>query len=296
MTKRKIIKINENKCNGCGLCIPNCPEGALQVIDGKARLVSDLFCDGLGACIGECPEDAITIEEREAQKYDEIKVMENIAKQGENTIIAHLKHLKDHNETTYYSEAVNFLKQHGINISSGKAVNGSFDDRTQESCDAVKKSESSCPGAKIMYNAPREKPGEAEVKIPVEGTPRPVPQSRLNQWPIQINLIPPNASFLENADLVIAADCAAFSYADFHEDLLKEKILMIGCPKFDDAEYYLEKITEIFKTRNIKSVTVVHMEVPCCFALTNIVKQAIKSSQKIIPFVDINISVKGKKI
>ncbi|MCX6347619.1 MAG: 4Fe-4S binding protein [Actinobacteria bacterium] len=290
MVKRKIIKIDNDKCNGCGECIPNCPEGALQIIDGKARLISDLFCDGLGACIGECPEGAIEVEERDAQKYDEEKVMENISKQGENTILAHLKHLKDHNETGYYNEAVEYLKKNKIPVPVEKA-----DEPKKIGCESREAVSGSCPGSQIMDLS-----GENSVNSPDNASPQKFSAARqesaLRQWPVQINLIPPQASFLENADLLIAADCVPFSYPDFHQDFLKGKILMIGCPKFDDKQSYFEKLTEIFTMHEIKSVTVAHMEVPCCFALPNLVKQAIASSGKIIPFAQINISIKGKII
>ena len=289
MVKRNIIKIDEQKCNGCGACIPNCPEGALQVIDGKARLISDLFCDGLGACIGECPEGAIEVEEREAQKYDEAMVMENISKQGENTIAAHLKHLKDHNETGYYNEALRYLEKNKMPVPEEKTK------ALKKSCCDDEDGKGSCPGSKIVdLNELKEteRPGSAST----EEFSALKQESMLSQWPIQINLIPPQASFLENADLLIAADCVPFSYPNFHLDFLKGKILMIGCPKFDDKQSYLEKLTEIFNIHNIKSVTVVHMEVPCCFALPNLVKQAIADSGKIIPFAQVNISIKGKII
>ena len=290
MIKRKIIKIDTDKCNGCGVCIPNCPEGALQIIDGKARLISDLFCDGLGACIGECPESAIEVEERQAQKYDEAKVMENISKQGENTILAHLKHLKDHNETVYYNEAVAFLKKNKILGPSQK-----IQESEKSCCDSKEAVSGSCPGSRAIDLS-----GQKTVNSPDNASAQKFSTARqesmLSQWPIQINLINPQASFLENADLLIAADCAAFSYPDFHSDFLNGKILMIGCPKFDDKQSYFEKLTEIFTIHKIKSVTVAHMEVPCCFALPNMVKQAITSSGKIIPFAQVNISIKGKII
>ncbi|MHB1254224.1 MAG: ATP-binding protein, partial [Candidatus Humimicrobiaceae bacterium] len=260
MVKRKIIKIDTQKCNGCGVCIPNCPEGALQVIDGKARLISDLFCDGLGACIGECPEGAIEVEEREAQKYDEARVMENISKQGENTILAHLKHLKDHNETGYYNEAVVYLKKNKIPVPVEKV------EALEKTCrDSEKAAASSCPGSQIVDLVGVKAVNSSDNTSP-ESFSTIKQESMLSQWPIQINLIPPQASFLENADLLIAADCVPFSYPNFHSDFLKGKILMIGCPKFDDNQSYFEKLTEIFNIHNIKSVTVVHMEVPCCFA------------------------------
>lgn len=220
MAKRKIIRIDEEKCNGCGLCIPNCPEGALQVIDGKAHLVSDLFCDGLGVCIGHCPQGAITIEEREAQEFDEKKAKEAAA------------HAQGH---------------------------------------------FACPSSKVM-----------DLREGVE--------SKLQNWPVQIKLVPVNAPYLNGAELLIAADCVAFSYANFHDDLLKGKVLLVGCPKLDDAEFYQKKMTEIFKGNNIKSVTCVHMEVPCCFGLVSIVQSAISASGREIPYKEVTISIKGEKI
>ena len=248
MEKRKIIKIEEDKCNGCGLCIPNCPEGALQIIDGKARLISDLFCDGLGACIGHCPQGAITIEEREAGKYDEKKVMENIVKQGKNTIIAHLNHLKQHNEFGYLKEAMDCLMAKGIKIRPTDLA----------------KAESSGPAGQLAT------------------------------WPIQLKLVPAFAPFLNGTDMLIAADCVAFAYADFHKDILKKKVLLVGCPKLDDISYYKEKITHIIKNNDIKSITYAHMEVPCCFGLLPVIKNAIVESGKSVPFNDITISIKGE--
>jgi len=281
MAKRKIINIDEEKCNGCGLCIPNCPEGALQIIDGKARLISDLFCDGLGACIGYCPEGAITIEEREAQEYDERKVMENIVKQGKNVIKAHLEHLKQHNQSEYLKQAIGFLKERNIEIPV-----------EQEHLPGKHKHMPpfpECPGSKIMDFREREEVAE-EKKAVSKGI------SRLRQWPVQIILVPPSAPYLKDADLLIAADCVPFAYADFHDDLLKGKILLVGCPKFDDVEFYKERITQILKNNNIKSITCAYMEVPCCFGLVSIVKSAISASGKDIPFKEVTISIKGGKL
>jgi len=281
MAKRKIINIDEEKCNGCGLCIPNCPEGALQIIDGKARLISDLFCDGLGACIGYCPEGAITIEEREAQEYDERKVMENIVKQGKNVIKAHLEHLKQHNQSEYLKQAIGFLKERNIEIHL-----------EQEHLPGKHKHMSpfpECPGSKIMDFREREEVAEGKKAVS-KGI------SRLRQWPVQIILVPPSAPYLKDADLLIAADCVPFAYADFHDDLLKGKILLVGCPKFDDVEFYKERITQILKNNNIKSITCAYMEVPCCFGLVSIVKSAISASGKDIPFKEVTISIKGGKL
>lgn len=253
MAKRKIIKIDLEKCNGCGLCIPNCPEGALQIIDGKARLISDLFCDGLGACIGHCPQGAITIEERQAEEYNERKVMENIVKQGKNVIKAHLEHLKEHKQTEYLKEAVSFLKEKNREVPLERIALHS------------QHGFSGCPGSKI-------------------------------QWPIQITLVPLDAPYLNNANLLIAADCVPFAYPAFHEDLLKGKILLVGCPKLDDLGSYKEKIAQILKINNIKSITYAHMEVPCCFGLVTIIKQAIDESGKDIPFKEVIIGIQGERL
>lgn len=230
MAKRKIIKIDEEKCNGCGLCIPNCPEGAIQLIDGKARLIGDLFCDGLGACLGHCPQGAISIEEREAEKYDERKA-----------------------------------KAHAHAHASG------------------------CPGSHAMKLSGSEKTGTNKTST-TGNTPR------LGNWPVQITLVPPQAPYLKNADILIAADCVPFAYADFHEDLLKDKVLLVGCPKLDDLNFYKDKIAGILKMNDIRSITYAHMEVPCCFGLVGATKEAIKKSGKPIPFKEVVISIKGEKL
>ena len=282
MAKRKIIKIDEEKCNGCGLCIPNCPEGALQIIDGKARLISDLFCDGLGACIGHCPEGAITIEEREAQEYDERKVMANIVGQGKNVTKAHLEHLKDHNQHEYLKQAIDYLKEKNIEIPLGEEV-------VLHAHAHPMPDFSSCPGSKVMDF--RKKEGSSTKKKPVS-----TQESQLKTWPVQIMLIPPHAPYLDNADLLISADCVPFAYADFHADLLRGKILLVGCPKLDNTEIYQEKISQILKNNHIKSITYAHMEVPCCFGLVSIIKRAISASGKDIPFKEVVISIKGERL
>lgn len=275
MAKRSIIKIDEAKCNGCGLCIPNCPEGALQIIDGKARLISDLFCDGLGACIGHCPEGAITIEEREASPYDEKKVMANIVKQGKNVIKAHLEHLKGHGEHKYLKQALDYLKENGTELpleeeSSPHAHGG-------------------CPGSQVM-DFRNKKAAAAKHKSAARL------ESNLENWPVQIRLVPVLAPYLDGADLLIAADCVPFACANFHEELLKGKILLVGCPKLDDIEFYKEKISQIVKNNNIKAITYVRMEVPCCSGLIPVIKTAIADSGKDIPFKEIVIGIKGQRI
>lgn len=274
MAKRKIITIDAKKCNGCALCIPNCPEGAIQIIDKKARLISDLFCDGLGACLGHCPQGAISIEEREAATYDEKKVMANIVKQGANVIKAHLLHLKEHNEMGYLKEAMEFLKEKNINISPADVF-------------GHKQQGQGCPGSKMM-DLRKKSASSRENKVTIE--------SELSQWPIQLRLVPAHAPYFEGSDILITADCVPFAYANFHQDLLKGKIILVGCPKLDDVSLYEEKLKQIFAENNIKSVSYAHMEVPCCFGLLPVIEEAIKGSGKKIPFEEITISIKGERL
>ncbi len=273
MAKRKIITIDEEKCNGCAACIPNCPEGAIQMIDNKARLISDLFCDGLGACIGHCPQGAISIEEREANAYDEKKVMANIVKQGVNIIKAHLSHLKEHNEMGYLKQAMEFLKEKDIHISSDEIF-------------SHKHEAGSCPGSKIIDLRSKE-PKVDKTKVNIS--------SELSQWPVQLRLVPAQAAYFDGADILIAADCVPFTYANFHQDLLKGKILLVGCPKLDDLSLYKDKLKQIFIDNNIKTVTYAHMEVPCCFGLLPVIKEALDSAGKKIPLEEITITIKGEK-
>ncbi|MBA3051650.1 MAG: 4Fe-4S binding protein [Candidatus Omnitrophota bacterium] len=278
--KRKIIKIDEEKCTGCGNCIPDCPEGALRIIDGKARLVSDLFCDGLGACIGACPVDAIRVEEREAAPYDENKVMENIVRAGVNTIKAHLKHLKEHGETEYLHEAMRYIRENNVDFPAQEFM---AEIHGHDNAHAG----GGCPGAKAMsWEEKKDGPPQAEE-------PREKPASELRNWPVQIKLVNPDAPYLKNADILITADCVPFAYASFHRDFVKGKIVLMGCPKLDDLEYYIEKLAEIFKTAGPKSVTVINMEVPCCHGLVTGVQKAIKKSERKIPLSAITVGIKG---
>lgn len=270
--KRKIITIDEQKCTGCEMCIPNCPEGAIQIIDGKARLVSDLMCDGLGACLGHCPVGAITIEEREAEDYDERKVMVNIVKAGKNTISAHLKHLQDHNQTEYFDQAISYLKENNIEIPTEKKDNHS--------------NFGGCPGSRAMTFKKPEENSSTE-----EGT-RP---SQLSHWPIQMHLISPQAPHYKGSDMVLAADCVAFSMGDFHKDYLKGKTLAIACPKLDhDQEIYEEKLRDLIDVAKINTLTVIMMQVPCCGGLLRLAKQAISNASRKIPLKAIVISLQGE--
>jgi ferredoxin len=275
--KRSIIKIEEELCDGCGACIPECPEGAIQVIDGKARLVSDLFCDGLGACLGHCPQGAITVEEREAEPYDERKVMENVVRGGEKVIAAHLRHLREHGQYEYAGQAVDYLRTKGIPLPREAATEGG-------------PGSGGCPGMKAMDLRKPSSTGPPED----EGS---RPDSELGQWPVQLGLLSPGAPYFKDADLVIAADCAPFAYADFHRRFLRGKILIVFCPKLDATiDQYIEKLTAIFRDGGIRSITLVHMEVPCCFGLGRVVEEALKRSGKNIVMRDYTISLRGEII
>ncbi len=237
MVKRKIVKIDEEKCDGCGQCIPACAEGALQIVDGKARIVKETYCDGLGDCLGHCPQDAISIEEREAPAFDEKATAEHLRVMAGPRKVAP--------------------------IPSG-----------------------GCPSARAFAIERREEIPRGQVRSN---------PSELRQWPLQLTLVPPAAPFWDGADLLIAADCVPFSYADFHADLLKGKSLIIACPKLDETGPYLEKLKTIFAGNDIQSVTVAHMEVPCCFGLMRLVQEALSASGKDIPFRAVEISIKGDK-
>ncbi|MFH1228581.1 MAG: 4Fe-4S binding protein [Planctomycetota bacterium] len=240
--KRKIVKIDESKCTGCGQCVTGCVEGALQIVNGKAKLVSETYCDGLGACIGECPEGAIIVEERQVSQFDQTAV--DAAHRSDVAA-------KKHKRRTELQEKT---------LPCG------------------------CPSSQVRDLSG----GRCQPAAPSAGL-----DSGLANWPIQLALVPPTAPFLQNSDLVISADCVSYAYGNFHQDFLKDKVLIIACPKLDDSEYYLEKLTALFKTAGIKSVTVLHMEVPCCSGLVHITKKALGASGKKIPAKEITISIKG---
>jgi NAD-dependent dihydropyrimidine dehydrogenase PreA subunit len=275
--KRTVIKIDENLCNGCGLCVSGCHEGALQLIDGKAVMISDMFCDGLGACIGECPVGAIELEEREAEPYDEIAVMERIVSKGEKVILAHLKHMKDHNELEYLRQGIEFLKQNNIDIDLS-----SLEDKSE--------AKSPCQSGGC--------PGSASKSFTKNDS---VPNNNINQnselthWPIQLHLQSPTASYFQGANLLLAADCTAFSLGAFHSNLLKNKVLSIACPKLDsNKEVYVEKLVAMIDQAKIDTLTVAIMEVPCCGGLLQIAKLARGSAKRNIPVKVIKISIKGE--
>ena len=243
---RKIIKIDEELCDGCGQCVPSCAEGALEIVDGKARIVADVFCDGLGACLGECPTGALEVIEREAEDFDEAAVEERLsemAKQQERQAPA---------------------PQHG------------------------------CPSARLQTFQPLESCGCQDANKPAAVHTGDTTASALTHWPVQIRLIPPTAPFLKGADLLVVADCAPVAFAHLHRDYLKGKTVMMGCPKFDDAQAYIDKFAEIFKTADIKRITTLVMEVPCCAGLPVIVKKGLEMSGKKIPLEEVVVSTRGK--
>ncbi len=252
---RKIIKINEEKCNGCGLCINACHESALQLVEGKAKLISDIYCDGLGNCLPECPTGAITIEEREAADFDEEAVKERM---GKNTL----------------------MEERNVPLPENAPAAP-----TQLSC--------GCPGSRARVIS-REKIDNpvASSSQPQTGITAARPESQLGQWPCQIKLVPVNAPYFNNAHLLIAADCTAFAYANIHNDFMKGKITLIGCPKLDEVDYS-KKLAQILASHNIKSVTVLRMEVPCCGGIVNAVKNALVDSGKMIPWNVVTISTDG---
>lgn len=249
--RRKIIKIDEELCDGCGNCIPGCPEQALQIVETehgkKARLVKELYCDGLGACLGTCPTGALSIIEEEVEPYDDAATIKRIKETAPDMLETHLKHMQEH--------------AHG--------AHGHHDH--------------ACPSARVM---------QWKKDGPAQGRTGRV-DSQLQQWPVQIYLVPAAAPYFKNADIVIIADCVPFSYANLHQDFIKGKAVMVGCPKFDDADAYVGKITEIIRTSRPKSMTVVTMEVPCCSGLVHIVQQAIQQSGIDVPFEKVTVTIKG---
>jgi len=265
--KRKIIRIEEDKCTGCGDCIPNCPEGAIQLIDSKARLISDLFCDGLGACLGHCPEDAIHIEEREAEPYDETRVMQNIIKQGPNVVRAHLDHLRDHGETELLRQALTVLEKQGEQPRSG------------------------CPGSRSIT---LERPSKPQVTKP-QASSATETASQLTHWPIQLHLLSPRAPHFSGSDLLLAADCVAYSVGDFHQKYLAGHTLAIACPKLDSGqEVYAAKLRALIESAEVRSITVMIMEVPCCMGLFRMVQQVAAESTRQVPVRCKMMSIRGE--
>ncbi len=241
---RKIIEIDEENCDGCGLCIPSCAEGALAIVDGKAKVIKDMYCDGLGACLGDCPNDALKIVEREADEFDEEAVEEMLAE-----------------------------KKASEPVKEEKAACG-------------------CPSSTMQNFKMDASPCASANKPSVLMTGS---DSSLTHWPVQIKLVPPTAPFLKGSDLLIAADCVPVAYPAMHQELLKGRSVMIGCPKFDNAEEYIEKISDVIKTAGLKSLTIAIMEVPCCSGLEHIIKKAIEKSGTDITYEKVTVGVRGEK-
>jgi len=239
---RKIIEIDENLCDGCGQCVPSCAEGALEIVDGKARMIGEIYCDGLGACLGECPQGALRIVERQAEDFDEQAVEELLA-------------AKQQREEPATAAACG-CAGHLDNI------------QTLTPCQKANK----------------------PVLNPAAGT----GESALSHWPIQIRLVPPSAPFLKGADLLVAADCTPAAYPNFHRDLLQNRVVMMGCPKFDDAESYVRKFTEIFRDSGLRRVTVAIMEVPCCSAMRAIVREAKQRAGSSLEVDEVVIGTRGE--
>ncbi len=295
--KRDILKINEALCNGCGKCVPNCHEGALKVIDGKIRLINELMCDGLGACLGYCPEEAITIETREAEPYNEKLVMENMRKKGKNTIIAHLIHLKEHDETGYLQEGISYLK------AVSEELNFNLDEVLGEVHNSVRNyaapkqvfatthshenKSGGCPGSAAIVIEKHEQAYDQGV---TDDQP-----SELRQWPVQMHLVNPNAPYFRGSDLLLAADCVAYSMGNFHGQYLKGKSLAIACPKLDsDTGVYVEKLTAMIDTAKINSITVMMMEVPCCGGLLNMARTALSLAGRKVPVKKMIAGINGQ--
>jgi len=245
---RKIVKIDPDKCNGCGDCVPSCAEGAITIINGKAVLAAENLCDGLGACLGECPMDAISVEEREADEFDETAVEKHLTAQG--------KPLPPHQHAAQPSAAV-----HQHHAGGG------------------------CPGSRAMSF---ERPEETDNAAAAGSR-----QSQLGQWPVQLSLVSTTAPYFQGADLLITADCVPVAYAGYHEDFLKGKAVVMGCPKLDDNNFYQQKLTELFTKSDVKSITVLKMEVPCCGGIAVAARQALAASGKQIPYREITIGIKG---
>ena len=252
---RKIVQIDQDKCNGCGLCVPSCAEGAIKMINGKAVLSADNLCDGLGACLGECPQDAIQIIERDADEFDEAEVEKHLKEISKTPAHGHSHH--QHHEGKHQAGHGHGHHGHG----------------------------GGCPGSRVMSF--EQKPAEA---VQESGS----RQSMLGQWPVQLNLVSTSAPYFQNADLLIAADCVPFAYADFHKDFLAGKAVVIGCPKLDDNQFYTQKLTELFRNSPLKSITVMKMEVPCCGGIAMAARQALAASGKEIPYREVTVGIRGE--
>ncbi|MFH1700880.1 MAG: 4Fe-4S dicluster domain-containing protein [Candidatus Zixiibacteriota bacterium] len=266
---REIVKIDEELCDGCGECIMSCAEGALQIIDGKAKLVSDNLCDGFGVCLGTCPQDAITIIKRDADEFDE------------EAVKVHLGNQETSGESVKQSEEI---PQTQMAACPGSAVQSFAQPVQQVKIPAM----SGCPGSAMRSFAP------AVNQQDQHSGSFPIQQSKLTQWPVQLMLVPPTAPFLKGRELLLAADCCPFAFADFHNSYLKDKSLLIACPKLDNLQFYREKMEEIFRHSGCTAVSVMIMEVPCCGGLSMITREALKASGRDIPLKEIVVGIRGE--
>lgn len=265
-TVRQVIRIDEDLCDGCGVCVPSCAEGALQIIDGKARMATDKYCDGLGACLGECPQGAISFETREAEEFDEEATVEHLVKDLGRTPDAHFQHMAEH-------AAGGQDHDHGHAHAPAAHAHGHGGGHM-------------CPSARTIdrtHETRQEEPTAANAV-----------QSELRQWPVKLYLVNPQAPYFQDADLLVAADCVPFAYGSLHPDFLKGKTLVTGCPKFDDVDLYREKLTEIVRQNNVRSITVLVMEVPCCTGMRFIAEDAVKAAGKDVPVETVTISLAGE--
>ena len=287
--QREIIRIDEDLCNGCGDCVPGCAEGALQIIDGKVRLVSDLLCDGLGACIGQCALGAISIERREAEPYDEAKVIADLAGKGRNTVVAHLRHLKDHGQTQFFGQGIAALRARqgslGFDLDQALAHLEPPPPSPRKGTMAPLHAGGGCPGSRTLsFDQPAALSGDGPAAV-----------SALRQWPIQLHLVNPMAPYFQRADLLVAADCVAFAVGDFHARHLAGKSLVIACPKLDShMEIYVEKIRQMVDSAGVKSITVMVMEVPCCGGLFQMVRQAVSQAARPVPVTLTVVGLQGE--
>ena len=280
MAVRTMVHIDEDKCDGCGLCVPDCAEGALQIIDGKAKLVSDIYCDGLGACLGSCPQDAITMVERDADEFNEGAVNQHLKTIGRDPLPE--SHDHSHGHTTEQDTVEEEVED--LACGCPGTLSQSFD-RPEPTAAPLTPKIGGCPSSRSQSFDQPESAVPADQAGPVA--------SRLGNWPVQISLVPPKAPYLEGADLLIAADCAPFAYSDFHRRFMEGKVLLIGCPKLDDGQAYVEKLAQMFRENSIKSVSVVYMEVPCCTGLLQIVQSALQQSGARIPATQYRVGIKG---
>lgn len=276
--EREIIEIDEEKCDGCGACVPDCPEGALKIVDGKARLVADSLCDGLGACLGRCPRGAIRVTRRKAGDYDEGKVIANIAASGEKAVAGHLEHLAGHGQEEYLAQALAWLEKEKLPVPE------KFRGRRAPVNSPAPAAPGGCPGSRPRGFPP---PG-----------PGPEPgASELRQWPVQLALVPPDAPFFRNAGVILAADCVPCAMPDFHAARLRGRALALACPKLDGrGEDYIEKIRLMADTGRIDTLTVMTMEVPCCRGLLEIAREGLGRAERRVPLKSVVVGLDGKTI